>query len=120
MDAKVLQLARSLVPPLTSSLRKGHAGRVAVIGGSLEVRIFVVMVRLNFIFSPSFTQQCISKYTGAPFLSAMTALRTGADLVHVIASPLAAPAIKAYSPDLIVHPLLEGEKEDDSGKRQSE
>lgn len=30
----------------------------------------------------------------------------GADLSHVICSPTAAGAIKSYSPDLIVHPIL--------------
>jgi len=30
----------------------------------------------------------------------------GADLSHVICSPTAAQAIKSYSPDLIVHPIL--------------
>ncbi|KAI3619848.1 hypothetical protein WG66_002912 [Moniliophthora roreri] len=36
----------------------------------------------------------------------MSALRFGADLSHVICSPTAASAIKSYSPDLIVHPIL--------------
>ncbi|KAJ2918685.1 hypothetical protein MD484_g1766, partial [Candolleomyces efflorescens] len=36
----------------------------------------------------------------------MSALRFGADLSHVICSPTAAGAIKSYSPDLIVHPIL--------------
>jgi len=30
----------------------------------------------------------------------------GVDLSHVICSPTAAGAIKSYSPDLIVHPIL--------------
>ena len=30
----------------------------------------------------------------------------GADLSHVICSPTASGAIKSYSPDLIVHPIL--------------
>lgn len=45
-------------------------------------------------------------YTGAPFFAAISALRLGADLSHVICSPTAAQAIKSYSPDLIVHPIL--------------
>lgn len=36
----------------------------------------------------------------------MSSMRTGADLAHVICSPTAAGAIKSYSPDLIVHPIL--------------
>lgn len=31
--------------------------------------------------------------------------KQGVDLVHTICSPEAAPAIKAYSPELIVHPV---------------
>ena len=45
-------------------------------------------------------------YTGAPFFAAITALRMGADLSHVICAPSAADAIKSYAPDLIVHPIL--------------
>lgn len=63
---------------------KGSCGKIAVIGGSIE-------------------------YTGAPFFAAISALRLGADLVHVICAPEAAPIIKAYSPELIVHPGLEPE-----------
>ncbi|KAH7921224.1 Ribokinase-like protein [Leucogyrophana mollusca] len=33
-------------------------------------------------------------------------MRLGADLGHVICAPTAAQAIKSYSPDLIVHPIL--------------
>ena len=58
---------------------KGDAGRIAVVGGSEE-------------------------YTGSPYFAAMTALRCGADLVHVFCPPAAAQVIKGYSPDLMVHP----------------
>ena len=58
---------------------KGDAGRIAVVGGSEES-------------------------TGAPYLAAMTALRCGADVVHVFCPPAAAQVIKGYSPDLMVHP----------------
>lgn len=42
--------------------------------------------------------------------------QTGADLSHVFTTPAAAPTIKAYSPDLIVHPYLAegGVGEDDA------
>ncbi|KAK6038785.1 hypothetical protein COOONC_23711 [Cooperia oncophora] len=63
---------------------KGKCGKIAVIGGSIE-------------------------YTGAPFFAAISALRLGADLVHVICAPEAAPVIKTFSPELIVHPGLEPE-----------
>jgi len=87
---------------------KGQAGRIGIVGGSLE-------------------------YTGAPYFSATAALRCGADLAHVFCSADAAGPIKvttadkdelysrfsnsysspnklhlqAYSPELIVHPILD-------------
>ena len=56
--------------------RKGDNGRVLVIGGSKD-------------------------YPGAPFLSAMAALRIGADLVAVACPAKAGWAINALSPDII-------------------
>ncbi|KAF5373304.1 hypothetical protein D9615_007407 [Tricholomella constricta] len=50
-----------------------------------------------------------AEHLRAPFFAAMAALKFGADLSHVICSPTAAGAIKAYSPDLIVHPILREE-----------
>ncbi|PXF43500.1 ATP-dependent (S)-NAD(P)H-hydrate dehydratase [Gracilariopsis chorda] len=70
---------RSQVPSLDGTHYKGQAGRIAVIGGSEE-------------------------YTGAPFFSAMSAMRGGADLSFVFCPRNAAQIIKSYSPDLIVYP----------------
>lgn len=78
------QLVRSLVPKLTSDLRKGQCGRVGVFGG------------------------CIL-YTGAPYFAAISGLKTGADLVHVFCEQQAGQVIKSYSPELIVHPVLDTE-----------
>ncbi|GBE89548.1 ATP-dependent (S)-NAD(P)H-hydrate dehydratase [Sparassis crispa] len=78
---KILEQIKQLIPPLNGTLHKGQSGRVGVLGGALD-------------------------YTGAPFFAAISALRIGADLSHVICSPTAAGAIKSYSPDLIVHPVL--------------
>ncbi|TBU44063.1 hypothetical protein BD309DRAFT_1000726 [Dichomitus squalens] len=75
---------KAIIPPLNGTLHKGQSGRVGVLGGALD-------------------------YTGAPFFASMSALRFGADLSHVICSPTAAGAIKSYSPDLIVHPILREE-----------
>jgi hydroxyethylthiazole kinase-like uncharacterized protein yjeF len=58
---------------------KGDSGRILVIGGG--------------------------PYTGAPALSAMAALRAGADIVTVAAPKAAARAISCYSPNLIVQEL---------------
>ena len=58
---------------------KGQNGKVGVLGGSEE-------------------------YTGAPFYSAVTALRTGSDLSHIFTPDQSAlTPIKCYTPEIIVH-----------------
>ncbi|KAF7308920.1 hypothetical protein MKEN_01092500 [Mycena kentingensis (nom. inval.)] len=84
----VLSQVKQLLPPLDGSLHKGQSGRVGVLGGALD-------------------------YTGAPYFAAISALRFGCDLSHVICSPTAAGAIKTYSPDLIVHPILREDASND-------
>ncbi|XP_022084505.1 ATP-dependent (S)-NAD(P)H-hydrate dehydratase-like [Acanthaster planci] len=78
----VLEMVKSVIPPLQRSKHKGQDGRLATIGGCKE-------------------------YTGAPFFAAMAALKTGCDLSHVFCAQEAAPVIKSYSPELIVHPVLD-------------
>ncbi|TRY89246.1 hypothetical protein DNTS_022903 [Danionella cerebrum] len=78
----VLPLVRKIIPPLTSKKHKGQDGRIGIIGGCQE-------------------------YTGAPFFAAISALKVGADLSHVFCTKDAAPVIKSYSPELIVHPVLD-------------
>ncbi|XP_064637236.1 ATP-dependent (S)-NAD(P)H-hydrate dehydratase-like isoform X2 [Lineus longissimus] len=75
-------MVKSFIPPLLPERHKGQAGKVAIIGGSKE-------------------------YCGAPYFAAYTALRMGADLSYVFCSQEAAPVIKAFSPDLIVIPVLD-------------
>lgn len=82
MEAQLLKESRMLVPPMGNILYKGKAGRIGVVGGSLE-------------------------YTGAPYFSAISALKVGCDLSHVFCPLNAAPVIKSYSPELIVHPILD-------------
>ena len=48
-------------------------------------------------------------YTGAPYFAAISALKAGADLVHVFCEREAGQVIKSYSPELIVHPVLDTE-----------
>ena len=79
------ELCRKIIPPLTSALHKGQVGRICVVGGCED-------------------------YTGAPYFAGISALRLGADLVHVICPPCAAIPIKCYSPDLMVLPILCPEK----------
>ncbi|KAM6180069.1 ATP-dependent (S)-NAD(P)H-hydrate dehydratase isoform 2-T2 [Erethizon dorsatum] len=77
-----LQLVRNIVPALTGGKHKGQAGRIGIVGGCQE-------------------------YTGAPYFAAISALKVGADLSHVFCTREAAPVIKSYSPELIVHPVLD-------------
>ena len=76
---KIEDLKNELIRPLTDQSKKGDNGCIATIGGSLE-------------------------YTGAPYYSAISALKAGSDLSHVFCHTEAAIPIKSYSPELIVHP----------------
>lgn len=76
------QIINAITPPLDPGRHKGQAGKIAVIGGCRE-------------------------YTGAPYFAAISALKIGADLSHVFCTQDAATVIKSYSPELIVHPVLE-------------
>ncbi|KAH8361196.1 ATP-dependent (S)-NAD(P)H-hydrate dehydratase isoform X1 [Drosophila serrata] len=80
--AKLLSLFKTVVPKSTCNKYKGQCGCIGVIGGSLE-------------------------YTGAPYFAAISSLKVGADLAHVFCHSNASTAIKTYSPDLIVHPVLD-------------
>ncbi len=66
--------------PRKSSAKKGDFGRILVIGGS-------------------------DVYSGAPALSGMAALRTGSDLVSILAPEPVVSAIREYSPNLMVTSL---------------
>ncbi|XP_054430376.1 ATP-dependent (S)-NAD(P)H-hydrate dehydratase isoform X5 [Pteronotus mesoamericanus] len=76
------QLVRNIIPPLATKKHKGQDGRIGIVGGCQE-------------------------YTGAPYFAAISALKVGADLSHVFCTREAAPVIKSYSPELIVHPVLD-------------
>ncbi|XP_064914611.1 ATP-dependent (S)-NAD(P)H-hydrate dehydratase isoform X1 [Columba livia] len=78
----IFQLVRNVIPPLTGKKHKGQDGRIGIVGGCQE-------------------------YTGAPYFAAITALKVGADLSHVFCTKDAATVIKSYSPELIVHPVLD-------------
>ncbi|KAM9342037.1 ATP-dependent (S)-NAD(P)H-hydrate dehydratase [Pholidichthys leucotaenia] len=82
MDDDIVSLVKSIVPPLTSKKHKGQDGRIGIIGGCQD-------------------------YTGAPYFAAISALKVGADLSHVFCTKDAATVIKSYSPELIVHPVLD-------------
>ncbi|XP_020315770.1 ATP-dependent (S)-NAD(P)H-hydrate dehydratase-like isoform X4 [Oncorhynchus kisutch] len=78
----ILPLVKNIVPQLTSKKHKGQDGRIGIIGGCQE-------------------------YTGAPYFAAISALKVGADVSHVFCAKAAATVIKSYSPELIVHPVLD-------------
>jgi len=72
---------QQIVSKLTATGHKGSAGKIGVLGGSVE-------------------------YTGAPYYAAVSALKTGADLATVMCAEEAAAPLKSYSPELIVIPVL--------------
>ncbi|KAM4731340.1 ATP-dependent (S)-NAD(P)H-hydrate dehydratase isoform 2-T2 [Anableps anableps] len=82
MDDDIVSLVKSIIPPLTSKKHKGQDGRIGIIGGCKD-------------------------YTGAPYFAAISALKVGGDLSHVFCTKDAATVIKSYSPELIVHPVLD-------------
>ncbi|XP_051938388.1 ATP-dependent (S)-NAD(P)H-hydrate dehydratase [Hippocampus zosterae] len=82
MEEHILSLVKKIVPPLSGHKHKGQDGRIGIIGGCQD-------------------------YTGAPYFAAISALKVGADLSHVFCTKDAAAVIKSYSPELIVHPVLD-------------
>jgi len=82
--AKVLQAVtvKSFIPARKTLSRKGDNGKVLVLGG-------------NYL------------YHGAPILSSIAALRTGADLVYTCVPKINVMATRSFSPNLIVVPLVD-------------
>lgn len=76
---------QAIISPLLPEFHKGQAGRVGILGGCKE-------------------------YTGAPYYASMSSMRLGCDMSFTICAPEAAPPLKTYSPDLIVHPILDHTK----------
>jgi len=85
----IMSQSKQMIPRLSAKFHKGQLGKVGVVGGCLE-------------------------YTGAPYVSAMTAVKTGADLGYVFCSRDAGTPIKSYGPELIVIPVLRTTSEDDT------
>lgn len=82
--AKILQAVtvKSFIPARKALSRKGDNGKVLVLGG-------------NYL------------YHGAPILSSIAALRTGADLVYTCVPKINVMATRSFSPNLIVVPLVD-------------
>merc|ERR1712216_240714 len=72
---------KQVVPPLVAAAHKGSAGRIGILGGS-------------------------SAYTGAPFYAGISSLKGGGDLTFILCEEAAAGPIKAYSPEVIVVPVI--------------
>lgn len=86
MDPQKCKLEfESTIPKLSFESHKGQAGRIGIVGGC-------------------------KNYTGAPYFAAISALKVGSDLSHVFCTQSASSVIKAYSPELIVHPVLDDPK----------
>lgn len=85
MQKSLIKQIGSIMPGLTNKSFKGDNGRIAVIGGSYE-------------------------FTGAPFYSAISALKAGSDLAHIFCSKSSSVSIKSYSPEIIVHPVFVSEE----------
>lgn len=81
INDQMINRFKELIPKLNSDLHKGQSGRVGIVGGSRE-------------------------YTGAPFFSAISSLRTGADISYVLSTEDASQIIKSFSPNMIVLPIL--------------
>ena len=79
-----MQKVKAIVPPLSTALKKGECGRIAIFGGC-------------------------TMNSGAPYFAAISALKAGADLVHVFCEADAGAVIQSYSPEMIVHPVLDTE-----------
>ncbi|XP_023375533.1 ATP-dependent (S)-NAD(P)H-hydrate dehydratase [Pteropus vampyrus] len=75
------QLVRNIIPPLTTKKHKGQDGRIGIIGGCQE--------------------------SSLTLSQPLVLVSQGADLSHVFCTREAAPVIKSYSPELIVHPVLD-------------
>ena len=82
--AKILTplIVKNFIPARKILSRKGDNGKVLVLGG-------------NYL------------YHGAPILSSIAALRTGADLVYTCVPKINVMSTRAFSPNLIVVPLVD-------------
>jgi len=80
MEVVTRKIIKKIYGPREKWSYKGNFGKLLVIGGS-------------------------EKYSGSPAFCALSAYRSGADLVTVAAPRRAADIIASFSPDLITHPL---------------
>lgn len=84
-----------VIPQLSTDGYKGCQGKICIVGGS-------------------------HIYSGAPFFSAITTLKIGAELCFVLTSKESAKPLKCYSPDLIVYPFLYNNRTKDEDLQRDE
>jgi ADP-dependent NAD(P)H-hydrate dehydratase len=75
-------LVKKFIHPRKKTSRKGQNGKVAVVGGSYL-------------------------YHGAPILASLAALRSGVDLVYTCVPKVLISSVRAFSPNLIVIPMVD-------------
>lgn len=73
----ITDFLRDIAPRLDGRGHKGQAGRICVLGGSVD-------------------------FAGAPYYAGMSALRAGAELLYLCTASEATGPIKSYSPELMV------------------
>src|SRR3989338_9043217 len=73
-------ILKKIYPPRKPWVHKGNFGKLLIIGGS-------------------------KRYSGAPALSALSAIRAGVDITLICAPERAANICAGFSPDLIAYPL---------------
>lgn len=86
MSSNLIKNIVKIFPPLSNKNIKGGSGRIGVVGGSYD-------------------------FTGAPFYSAISALKVGGDLGHIFCNKASSTPIKTYSPEIIVHPVFVSDDE---------
>ncbi|KAJ5712258.1 hypothetical protein N7493_008726 [Penicillium malachiteum] len=80
---------RKIVPPMLESFHKGQLGRVAVIGGCVDISKTWYIAVIWYAYVTTLSESYLTHFQS-----------------HVLCERSAAPVIKGYSPNLMVHPLL--------------
>ena len=83
-DSHLTQRVKATVPALSQAMSKGACGRIGIIGGC-------------------------TTHTGAAYFAAISALKSGADIVHIFCDAEAGPVLRMYCAELIIHPTLDQE-----------
>ncbi|PRQ60841.1 putative ATP-dependent NAD(P)H-hydrate dehydratase [Rosa chinensis] len=108
LEADAENVLRAITPTLDPNRHKGQAERSkSLLWVCTEERSKSANISSLFWSGNIAVIGGCREYTGAPYFAAISALKIGADLSHVFCTRDAASVIKSYSPELIVHPILE-------------